>query len=166
MPTTTTNLGLRIPADADLPDGPVALGNLANDIDALYGAWTDVSGTITVSQPGSLTKTVTRARTRKRGKDTEIEISLTNFGAGTGATAIVIGGLGVTSVVNGFLVVGVARLTDTSASTSYDGAFLLRSGSNNTFSIGLAAGEAGVATMTAALAAADFIYCKGKLEVT
>jgi hypothetical protein len=166
MPTTTTNLALRIPADADAADAPVSLGNLANDIDGLYGAWTSFSGTITVSQPGSLTKTVTVARGRKRGKDWEFEISLTNFGAGTGATAIVIGGLPFTAQANGFLAVGVARLTDTSAATSYDGATMLRSGSNNTLSIGLAGGEAGVATMTAALAAADFIYMRGKMEVT
>jgi len=166
MPTTTTNLALRIPADADAPDAPVSLGNLANDVDGLYGAWTSISGTITVTQGSALTKTVTVARTRKRGKETQFEISLTNFSAGTGANKIVIGGLGFTAQANGFLGVGGARLTDTSAATSYDGSCMLDSGSNNTLVIGLAAGLAGAATMTAALAAADFIYMWGSLETT
>jgi hypothetical protein len=160
---TTTNLALRYPADANTPDGPGGIGNLAQDIDAFYGPWT--TWTPVVTQNGTLTFTVNYAKYRRRAKTCEFNFKLT-YASGTATSSnkiTVTAPTGIASVTAGLLKVGTGEIVDASV-TNYFGALCFDTSSTSVLVYLLAGGLGGAATMTAALTTSDVLYGSGKYE--
>lgn len=155
MPTTT-NLGLHYPASSDPPNGPLQLGQLANDFDAFWGPWTP--WTCTVTQSTSVTITAQDCAYRLVGKQVHLRVFVLCSTGGTGANKVVVGGVpaAVAPVASG-MIAGYGRIYDVSAVTPYRGTVEFDVGSTTNLVLELAAGLAGAATFTAALNTNDLI---------
>lgn len=123
------------------------------------GVWTDFTPTLT--QSGTVTKTVTRGRYMRSGRWITASAYLSVTGSGSGSNAVVVG-LPVAAVDLGGLHIGVGLIFDASASTSYRALVSIRSGTSGA-SIQLepthvtTADVLGVTGFTAALASGDVI---------
>lgn len=116
--------------------------------------------TPTVTQSGSVTVSVTRAGYQRVGRFVTCNLFLGVTGAGTGANAVVIGGLPFTATGNQG-VIGTGAVLDQSAAFTYPGFVLLNTTSSVVFiptGTSTAGQYLGVASFTAALAVNDSLY--------
>gem|GEM_PF-5175175 len=98
-------------------------GKLANQVS--YTAW--VNYTATITQPGAVAATVTRAKYRRNGTQVEVHVRVDMTAAGTAGNAIAIS-LPVTAAFSGNVdIVGVMAVYDVSAGQIYSGVARLAS---------------------------------------
>jgi hypothetical protein len=131
-------------------------------LDAL--AWTGYTPSLT--QSGTVTKTVTYAKYTQFGNSVKCRVLLSVTGGGTGSNAIIIG-LPVTATLGSFSSAGAGYVFDSSAGLNYGGvvqlvstttAQLLPTATNGS-------GALGVVGFTAALASGDTIHFEFEYEV-
>lgn len=130
------------------------------------GVWT--SWTPTVTQSGSVAVTVNTATYQRTGRMITCRMQVTCTGTGTGATAIVIGGMPVTAAVS-VGAFGQGYLYDASAPATYP--FIVTLASSTTFNLSSTSANAatislGVTSFTAALTTNDIINCSFTYEAT
>lgn len=154
----------------DLGVAPSANASLIRkvDLDAIFplgaGAWTAYTPTLT--QSGTVTKTVDSARYTQVGKTITAQVYLTVTGSGTGGVGVLVG-LPVTA--KNASCSGNGWLLDTSAGRFYAGSTYMSPGFTTVgIMIGDAAGVtniAGAAGFTAGLASGDIITMTFSYEV-
>ena len=139
-------------------------GSAWSTVGPLHGALT--SWTPTVTQSGSVTVTVSYAKYQRIGRLIHAQCKLDVTGSGTGANAVIIGGLPVTAATSN-LIVGTAMVYDVSATSNYPAH--ARLASTTTLDLyGTTAVSAdprlGVTTFTAALASGDAVWADFNYE--
>lgn len=136
----------------------VYTGSAWSTVGPLHGALT--SWTPTVTQSGSVTVTVNYATCQRIGRMLHGGFRVTVTGSGTGANAVIIGGLPATGVSSS-APVGFATIYDSSATIQYGGQLAMNS--TTTFAIGWGGGNAGadqrlgILVFTAGLASGDIV---------
>lgn len=104
----------------------------ASDMNAVYGAWNSYTPTLT--QSGTVSKTVTYAKYRQFGKTVKGSVLLAVTGSGTTNNPVLIG-LPVASQATTGLVMGSGDIVDSSAGQHYVGAVV----SSSTTTVGIVA---------------------------
>jgi hypothetical protein len=128
------------------------------------GAWS--TWTPTVTQSGSVTVTVNTATYGRWGRMIICRMQVTVTGSGTGANAIVVGGLPATSVVS-VGAFGQGYLFDTSVPNTFP--FIVTLASSTTINLSSSSANAaslalGATSFTAGLASGDIINCSFTYE--
>lgn len=143
----------------DLNVEQVYSGSAWSTIGPVHGALT--SWTPTITQSGSVTCTVSRATYMRIGRQVDCQMYLSVTGAGTGANAVIIGGLPFTAVASNVVMTGSGFLLD--SNTGFYNPWIAAAESTTTVALWASAASAatnprlGVTGFTAALAAGDLI---------
>lgn len=123
------------------------------------GAWTTYTPTLT--QSGSVTKTVTYAAYSRVGRTITFAVDLAATGTGTGANAVTVS-LPVTAASSGAVPCGSGWIYDASVTTNYKGiAYLV---TTTTVALVGNGGNLGASEFTAALASGDAVRISGSYE--
>lgn len=157
----TTNITIPYPAASDNPNAGVYAGVAQRWDSVVGGPWVDFSGTLTISQPGSIAKTVNYAKYRTWGKHCEFKFKAVMTAAGTGGNEIIISGIGVnnkfTTAIKPSGIVYINAVTDVTSTLMHN--------SSATNMVVTPSGFSGTAdTYTTALAINDEVYGWGRFE--
>lgn len=141
-------------------------GSAWSTVGPLYGALT--SWTPTVTQSGSVTVTVNYATYQRIGRLIHAQFKCTVTGSGTGANAIIIGGLPATAQATASAFpIGVGNVFDTSAGNHFPGIMFLASTTTLDFrstQSNLTDPRLGITQMSAGLAVGDIVSGDFKYE--